>query len=576
MTLNIKQIVTLGLGIGVVVAFGYRSLVAPPATAGSWDAEFTPLNPSPVVTVPEIDSAPAIDTSPSDAFVGHPVTAPSDHLALDPEMQTPLPTSSTRKETRRPAAEPSGDPSMASSTAANEAPELELAAPQRETLPAAETALVSPLSTAQLPASAEFPAAPQPAAAAVTGPPVEVVKGMVASDPLSRLPGWQTNPFMSQALAAEAPATAVTPKPAPREKPTQEARPASGSQASPKLPALEGGQTGPALREANSQASAIPEREAEPQAVRQASAELEPASLPLDPTAARRAVHHIEYGKALSRRGAGYSARQEFLAALKVIVDANDQLRGDGRHNQALRRAMQILDESADFAVGSPEQQIQLDVAEVVRGHRSQVLSPEQAAEMSAVQAMSHYFYAAQQQFDLAGGRNVVAAEIFFCLGKLHSLLPEGAASVSPLETARAVLFHQAALASSPQHNRSANELGVLFARSGRLEDSKRFFEQSLMVQPSPQTWRNLSQVHLRLGETDLARRAENEARLASQQQPNTQSTAIQWKLSEQFNADAPAEFELRGPAQNSPAPASSTPSEPSEPSLGERIKDLF
>ena len=55
---------------------------------------------------------------------------------------------------------------------------------------------------------------------------------------------------------------------------------------------------------------------------------------------AQKAVHHIEYGKTLSRRGAAFTARQEFLAAMQVLAAGNDRVTGDNRHSKALKLSL--------------------------------------------------------------------------------------------------------------------------------------------------------------------------------------------------------------------------------------------
>ena len=47
--------------------------------------------------------------------------------------------------------------------------------------------------------------------------------------------------------------------------------------------------------------------------------EVTPSNVKLSESVAQEAVHHIEYGKSLSRRGASFGARQKFFAALGVI-----------------------------------------------------------------------------------------------------------------------------------------------------------------------------------------------------------------------------------------------------------------
>ena len=304
------------------------------------------------------------------------------------------------------------------------------------------------------------------------------------------------------------------------------------------------------------------------------------SQMPMNSADTLKAVHHIEYGKTLSRRGAAYTARQEFLSAMQLIAAANDKTSGDNRHSKALRMAMLTIKEAGDFSVASSEQQIQMDVASVVETHRSNVISKAQAANLSPVQAMNRYFARAQEQLDLAGGRSVVSAEVFYCMGKLHTLLSRTQKVLGPYETAESVVYHQAALLSDNQHHRSSNELGVLLARSGRLEQAKLLFERSLMAQPTVRTWQNLAEAHRRLGEVDYANQATNEVQmLASGQLPAAQSN-IQWKPVNQFNADAPIEFNQQRVAELPPAPEKTPTPAAGKPtpakSIADRIKGIF
>ena len=295
---------------------------------------------------------------------------------------------------------------------------------------------------------------------------------------------------------------------------------------------------------------------------------------------AQKAVHHIEYGKTLSRRGAAFTARQEFLAAMQVIAAGNDRVTGDNRHSKALKMAMLTIREADDFTVANSDQQIQMDVASVVETHRSNVLTVDQAGHLSPVQAMNQYFAKAQQYLDLAGGRNVVSAEVFYCMGKLHTLLSRNQKVLGPYETAKSVVYHQVALLSDDQHHRSANELGVLLARNGRLEQSKLLFERSLLAQPTVRTWQNLAQTHWRLGEQDFARRAVTESKLLASGQSQVIDSSIQWKPVEQFNADAPTEFNQQRVAQLPNLSTKPAPASPQKPKLGksiaEKIKGIF
>lgn len=252
---------------------------------------------------------------------------------------------------------------------------------------------------------------------------------------------------------------------------------------------------------------------------------------------AQKAVHNIEYGKSLSRRGAAFAARQEFYASLRILAQSHDKQVGGVKYTQSLRNGIIALKEAEDFIVADTESQIGLKVANVIETHTTKIISPQSAQGMTAIEAMQRYFAFASHQLARAGGQNVVAAECFYCLGKLHSVQAKQGASASNLDVAKSLVFHQAAIAADGSNYRSLNELGVLYANSGRFEESKEMLKQSLRYHQLPQAWENLAVVHQRLGEQQLAELANREFQLTSAQQSHS---TIQWTDVNEFNKNAP------------------------------------
>src|SRR5947209_6576071 len=86
------------------------------------------------------------------------------------------------------------------------------------------------------------------------------------------------------------------------------------------------------------------------------------------------------------------------------------------------------------------------------------------------------------------------------------------------LHAPQSIVFHQAALAADGGNWLAANELGVLYARYGQLAEARQLLVHSITVHPHVEGWHNLAVVHHRLGETDLAQRAESQRQLLAQQ----------------------------------------------------------
>jgi len=310
-------------------------------------------------------------------------------------------------------------------------------------------------------------------------------------------------------------------------------------------------------------------------------ANIAPARMAISDAVAQQAAHHIEYGKSLARRGATQAAGQEFLTALKVVAQANDSVAQSNEFSQALAHAVLAMKEAEDFVKPNVQAQMIVEVSAITESHRSNIIGETQASRTTPSQAMTKYYAFAQQKLDQAGGRNAVTAEAFYCLGKLHTAASVNKSVPNNADVAKAITYHQAALLSDSNNHRSANELGVLMAKTGQLAEATSLFKQSLIANPTPQTWKNLAKTHQRMGDTKLAELANTEFAIAAQTR-NADST-IHWMPTTKFNESAPLEFSDNTRVASRPT----TPIAPSnveqnkkpqqeEKTLSEKFKDLF
>ncbi|MEM7782203.1 MAG: hypothetical protein AAF623_02540 [Planctomycetota bacterium] len=256
-----------------------------------------------------------------------------------------------------------------------------------------------------------------------------------------------------------------------------------------------------------------------------------------------QAARRIEYGKTLARRGAAFAANEEFISALRIVAEAIDAQSGGNDYSKALSLAGLALRESGDFIPRNS--QVAFDVRNIIEGHRCRAVSVEEASTMTASSALARYLEFAENYFDIAGGRTVVAAEALFCLGKLHRLRSEQNNVPGNSQQFQSIVYHRAAMLADPQHHRSANELGVLMARNGRTEEAKELLKKSLIVDRSPLVWQNLARIHNRLGEDNFAKLATKESRLAMNSNiPSGQNSMIQWMAPGTFNQTGIMEFD--------------------------------
>ena len=246
-----------------------------------------------------------------------------------------------------------------------------------------------------------------------------------------------------------------------------------------------------------------------------------------------KAVQQIEYGKSLARRGAAFGAKNSFHNAMRLIAQAVDYQTGTQDYTDSLYRATVALKEADDFFFAQGENGGRVDVPSIARNHESMILSPAQMQSMTPVQAMQEYYNYIQKNYAVAGGNSIVASEAMFCLGKLYVVKGKDIIEGSPLDNAKAIVHHRAALECNDGNYKSANELAVLLAKTGRLDQAKNLLLHSLKIKQVPQAWENLAFVHDQLGERDLAQLAITEFQRMMNAPPTTQQ--INWVAPQQF-----------------------------------------
>ncbi len=251
----------------------------------------------------------------------------------------------------------------------------------------------------------------------------------------------------------------------------------------------------------------------------------------------------IDRGYELASRGASFSARAEFLRALRMITQVLDTTESSTRHSQALARALRAMQEAEDFAADRAGILEQPDMRQVVTGHRTQLIRPDEAASLTPLAAMQRYFTYARAELTQAVAKVPLAAEPLFALGKMQPLMNDDGEATASLKTARALVYYQVALEADPSHARAANELGVMLARIGRWEEARELLRQAALATGAREIWNNLAAVHDKLGEQRLAELARAEAGRSSahaQATPATTRPLVQWVDDSAFRTARP------------------------------------
>jgi tetratricopeptide (TPR) repeat protein len=258
---------------------------------------------------------------------------------------------------------------------------------------------------------------------------------------------------------------------------------------------------------------------------------------------AAQAQAYSDRGLAMAQRGMLFAARNELTKALQLLAQARDVQQGGSVHTSALAAGLTALEEARDFSVPDGRPAAVVDVAAVASTHRTPLLKTTSAAgELSPVVAQQHYFGLAQAQLVIAAGGQPVASQALYRLGRLQSALAVGDAAPQALHGPQAMVFHQAALAIDGNNHLAANELGVLLARYGQLENARLLLQHSVQIKPEVESWHNLAVVHRRLGEIELARQADRQRELLAQKAGGRSGSAgdlVRWVDPQTFAASA-------------------------------------
>ena len=272
----------------------------------------------------------------------------------------------------------------------------------------------------------------------------------------------------------------------------------------------------------------------------------------------RQAEGMIGHGYYLGQRGALYSARSEFIQALRTLSQALDVELHTREHTTALAAGLTALEEAEDFVPQGSRLEADLNVADLVSVHDTPACKELDTANLLPVIAAQHYYTYAQRQFAVAAGGQEAASMALFGLGKTYATLAIEKTVAAAVAEPKAMVFHWAALAADPGNFLAANELAVLYARWGEYVTARSLLQHSIAVLPHSAVWRNLAHVHDRLGEQKLAELARLEAEVAAKREaaapPNNPegivaSSDVKWLDAKEFAATSRPEVDVQKPA---------------------------
>ena len=205
--------------------------------------------------------------------------------------------------------------------------------------------------------------------------------------------------------------------------------------------------------------------------------------------------------------GCCISARTELLKSLQLIAQALDAQEASTVAFRRAGRGLTALEEACEFCT-PPLGPAKRRTSPMNCGHRiaRPCCSRFESMSISPIVAQQQYFGLAQAQLTLAAGG---------LPARIANPLPPGPIANGPgdprCRSACAARTASAGVSPGGSGDRSgnwlaANELGVLLARYGQLPEARQLLVHSVTVHPHLEGWHNLSVVHRRLGEADLAR----------------------------------------------------------------------
>jgi len=232
---------------------------------------------------------------------------------------------------------------------------------------------------------------------------------------------------------------------------------------------------------------------------------------------ARQADRQIRHGYQLAGRRAYYSARAEFIGALRLIAQGLDTERQTSVHSRCLAAGLTAVREADDFLPQGSRLEADLNLAGIVGGHRTPVLAGADVSNLTPMSALRLYLTFAQEQLATAAGGEVAASMALHALAKLHAALATGQPGMIRAADSKAMLYYQAAIFTYPKNYLAANDLGVLLARAGSDRQAHAMLRYSLSLHGQSSGWRNLAAVSHRLGQQQIAQHARQRLAVAMQ-----------------------------------------------------------
>jgi predicted Zn-dependent protease len=230
----------------------------------------------------------------------------------------------------------------------------------------------------------------------------------------------------------------------------------------------------------------------------------------------------------LAQRGATYSANIEFREVLSLCALELDARDVTTSHRDAMREALVALDEADEISGRGIEWSDAAEVRQATAGHTTPVLRGNVPPGADAIHVVQLYYSYAEERFAYAC-RGLPGASVAY-YGLARTYVQPGAHYVHA--AGKSAMLHRVAIRVAPQNVLAGNELGVLLAQHGHLDEAESLFKQCVATDASPEAWQNLAVVYAQKGNEVASQAARTESgRLAANQQ--AVQSAAQYSMNE-------------------------------------------
>ncbi|MBN1852007.1 MAG: hypothetical protein JW829_04755 [Pirellulales bacterium] len=227
----------------------------------------------------------------------------------------------------------------------------------------------------------------------------------------------------------------------------------------------------------------------------------------------RSAVERIvQQAFSQANQGLCYSARREFLHALRMLAQARDASVGGRESSHKLTAGIRAIDEADDFRLRN-SLEYEMDLPSIVSAHRTPILQGQETRNISPPAAIEAYLDYAAEQLGAAVAGEPAGSMALYGLARIQDYLSTKEMTDAMANTERAIVLHRAALLAHPGNHLAANEAGVLLARQGRWMKAASMLQRAVHLAPTTVGYHNLAIVQKQQGlhaqAAESSRRAE-------------------------------------------------------------------